>query len=62
VVENYSGFVKGFAMLYYAPDINFCFLDYIATSKDVMAGGIGSALYEKVREESQELGSAGLVF
>lgn len=62
VVENYSGFVKGFAMLYYAPDINFCFLDYIATNKEVMAGGIGSALYEKVREEAQELRALGLFF
>lgn len=62
VVENYSGLVKGFAMLYYAPDINFCFLDYIATSKEVMAGGIGSALYQKVREEAQELEALGLFF
>jgi len=62
VLENHSGFVKGFATLYYAPDINFCFLDYIATSKAVMAGGVGSSLYEKVREESQELGALGLFF
>lgn len=62
VLENFGGFVKGFATLYYAPDINFCFLDYIATSKDVMAGGVGSALYERVREESKELGALGLFF
>ncbi len=62
VLENFSGLVKGFAILYFAPDINFCFLDYIATSKEVMAGGIGSALYERVREESKELGALGLFF
>jgi acetoin utilization deacetylase AcuC-like enzyme/GNAT superfamily N-acetyltransferase len=62
VLENFSGFVKGFATLYYAPDINFCFLDYIATSKDVITGGVGSALYERVREESKELGAVGLFF
>jgi hypothetical protein len=27
-----------------------------------MAGGVGSALYEKVREESKELGALGLFF
>jgi GNAT superfamily N-acetyltransferase len=62
ILENFSGIVKGFATLYYAPDINFCYLDYIATNKNLMAGGVGSALYEKVREESKELRAQGLFF
>ena len=62
VAENFSGLVKGLALLYHAPDINFCFLDYIATRKEIVSGGIGGALYQKVREVSIELESIGLFF
>jgi acetoin utilization deacetylase AcuC-like enzyme len=62
VAENFSGQVKGLALLHHAPDINFCFLDYIATHKDIVSGGIGGALYQKVREVSTELESIGLFF
>ena len=62
VAEDHKGFVKGFAYLYYAPDLGFCFLDYIATRKDVISGGIGGALYQRVREEAKNLNSLGLFF
>ncbi len=62
VAEDQKGFIKGFAYLYYAPDLKFCFLDYIATRKDVISGGIGGALYERVREEAKSLKSLGLFF
>jgi len=62
VCEDHKGFVKGFAYLYYAPDLKFCFLDYIASRKDVVSGGIGGALYERVREEAKSLKSLGLFF
>ena len=62
VAENFGGQVKGLALLYHAPDINFCFLDYIATRKDIVSGGIGGSLYQKVREVSTELKSIGLFF
>ncbi|HPD96082.1 MAG TPA: hypothetical protein PLA24_09320 [Tenuifilaceae bacterium] len=62
VADDLNGAVKGFALLFYAPDVNFCFLDYIATRKDVTSGGIGSALYLKVRDESINLHAAGLFF
>jgi acetoin utilization deacetylase AcuC-like enzyme len=52
VADNNSGKVKGFALLMYAPDRSFCFLDYIATRKEDAPGGIGSALYERCREEA----------
>ncbi|MFU8842723.1 MAG: hypothetical protein ACNA7V_02830, partial [Bacteroidales bacterium] len=54
VAENSSGLVKGLAILYYAPDVNFCFLDYIATGKEIVSGGIGSALYQKVRDVARD--------
>lgn len=62
VCEDHKGFVKGFAYLYYAPDLKFCFLDYIASRKDVVSGGIGGALYERVREEAKSLKALGLFF
>jgi len=62
VAEDHKGLVKGFAYLYYASDLGFCFLDYIATRKEVITGGIGGALYERVREEAKNLKSLGLFF
>lgn len=62
VCEDHKGFVKGLAYLYYAPDLKFCFLDYIASRKDVVSGGIGGALYERVREEAKSLKALGLFF
>ncbi len=52
VADNNNGKVKGFALLSYAPIKNFCFLDYIATHKEEATPGIGSALYERCREEA----------
>ena len=62
VVENFNGLVQGFAILYFAPDVNFCFLEYIATRKGIVSGGIGGALYQKVREVAKELQAIGLFF
>ena len=50
VAENMRRRVLGFAILLHEPQIGFCFLDWIASSKKGMAGGgIGSALYDRVR-------------
>ena len=62
VADDYSGMVKGFAFLYHAPDLGFCFLDYIATHKDIISGGVGGALYQRVREEGKNLKASGLFF
>ncbi|MFO7669362.1 MAG: histone deacetylase family protein [Bacteroidales bacterium] len=62
VAENRKGMVQGFAMVMYASDLNFCFLDFIATKKDIVVSGIGSSLYESVREFARELGATGLFF
>jgi len=52
--------VKGFALLQHAPDLNFSFLDFISVSPGLSAGGIGGALYQRVREEADSLGSIGI--
>jgi acetoin utilization deacetylase AcuC-like enzyme len=62
VAENRSDMVLGFALVMYAPDLNFCFLDYIATTKNTLSSGIGGALYQKVREEAIILECIGLFF
>lgn len=55
-----KGQLKAFAQMSYAPDLNFCFLDLIASSKSGRSGGVGSALYERVREEALCLNSDGI--
>ena len=52
----------GFAIGSHAPDLGFCFLDYIATHKDIISAGVGGALYERVREEGKNLNATGLFF
>jgi acetoin utilization deacetylase AcuC-like enzyme/GNAT superfamily N-acetyltransferase len=63
VAENARGNVLGFTLLLHDPDLHFCFLDYIATAERVRGrGGIGAALYERVRDEALALGSQGMFF
>ncbi|MBN2241370.1 MAG: acetylpolyamine amidohydrolase, partial [Acidobacteria bacterium] len=47
--ENMRGRVLGFALLLHEPEMEFCFLDWIATLKGGTGGGVGGALYEGVR-------------
>ena len=60
VAEDGRSNVKGFAILLYLPDKNFCFLDYIAVKPARISSGIGGAIYERLREEAQMLKSVGL--
>jgi acetoin utilization deacetylase AcuC-like enzyme len=62
VAENRTGTVLGFALVMYAPDLNFCYLDYIATTKNTISGGIGGALYQRVKEEAVNLECIGLFY
>ncbi len=62
VADNIKGDVKGFALLNHAPRLQFCYLDFISTTKKAMGGGIGSALYERLREEAVALGAKGVFF
>ncbi|MFH1836981.1 MAG: acetylpolyamine amidohydrolase [Candidatus Omnitrophota bacterium] len=62
VADDDKNRVKGFALLFYIPDLDFCFLDFISAAKYQTGRGIGSALYERVREEAVLLKSTGLFF
>ncbi|HEX6243494.1 MAG TPA: histone deacetylase family protein [Polyangiales bacterium] len=52
--------ISGAAVLLHAPDLEFCFLDFIAATAGEMGSGVGGALYERVREEARLLEVTGL--
>ena len=60
VAENASHRVSGFAIVLHDPQINFCYLDYLASAKVVIGRGIGGALYQRVRQDALALGAKGL--
>ncbi|BBD08840.1 histone deacetylase family protein [Desulfovibrio ferrophilus] len=62
VAENGRGELRGFALLCHFPDLEFCYLDYISVRQRDGGGGIGSVLYERIREEAQALGDTALFF
>ena len=62
VVDDQKGTVKGAALLLYAPDLNFCYLDYIAAAKNLTGSGVGGALYDRIRDEAKLLKCNGVFF
>lgn len=62
VAEGPRREVRGFALINHAPDLDFCYLDYIASKKGITGAGIGGALYQRVRQEAASLRSVGLFF
>lgn len=62
VAENLRRRVQGFAMLLHEPEIGFCYLDWIALAGGKTGGGLGSALYDRVRSEAVALNAKGLFF
>lgn len=62
VAENARHHVVGFAIVLHEPEIEFCYLDFLAAGKDVPGRGIGAALYEFVRDEAAGLGAKGVFF
>jgi acetoin utilization deacetylase AcuC-like enzyme len=62
IAEGTKGHVNGFALLFHEPLLQFCYLDYISAGKQKTGGGIGGALYERVREEALDLNTVGLFF
>ena len=57
VAENERDQTLGVALLLYAPDIGFSYLEIISTAPGRMGAGFGAALYERVREEARALGT-----
>ncbi len=62
VADDGKGKVLGFALVYYFAGLNFCYLDFVSTAPKTSGGGIGSALYDRVRIAAQHLNSVGLFF
>ncbi|MFH1639084.1 MAG: acetylpolyamine amidohydrolase [Chloroflexota bacterium] len=62
VAEESKRRINGFALLLHDPVLKFCYLDYISTARKKTGGGIGSALYERVREEALYLSTIGIFF
>ena len=46
VAEGLRGGVKGFALLQHAPDVRFCYLDFISAAR-YRTGGVSEASYTK---------------
>jgi len=62
VADDFKGNVKGFAFVFHEPDLNFCYLDFISTSKQLTGRGIGGVLYDRVRQGALALKRTGLFF
>jgi acetoin utilization deacetylase AcuC-like enzyme/GNAT superfamily N-acetyltransferase len=62
VAEGQRRIVQGFALLCHFSDLRFCYLDFLSVSLSHGGGGVGSALYERVREEARALGDTALFF
>ena len=63
VAEDTRGRVKAIALLLHDPEFAFSYLEIISVAPGGRAGsGIGGALYDRVREEADELGSTGLYY
>ena len=60
VAESGRGRLTGFAVLMHSTTPPFCFLDYISASPTSGNGGVGSALYQRVRQEAKSLKSVGI--
>jgi acetoin utilization deacetylase AcuC-like enzyme len=59
-VAEHKNTVQGFAVLLHLADLDCCFLDFISTGLGKSGGGIGGALYERVRDEAVQLRACGL--
>ena len=62
VAEGDANTVRGFALLLHAADLDFAYLDYVCAGRGETGGGIGGALYSRVREEALQLGTVGVFF
>jgi acetoin utilization deacetylase AcuC-like enzyme len=60
VAEDGKSNVQGFAIVFYMPDKNFFYLDYIAVKPTKTSSGVGGAIYERLREEAQLHQSIGI--
>ncbi|HEX7080519.1 MAG TPA: acetylpolyamine amidohydrolase [Gammaproteobacteria bacterium] len=62
VAEDGRHGVRGFALMLHAPDLAFCYLDFLSAGRGQTGHGVGGALYQRVREDAAALGAVGLFF
>lgn len=62
IAHDESDRQRAFALLLIVPDLAFAYLDTISAAPGQTGGGIGAALYERIREEARASGVKGLYF
>ena len=62
VGEDAQDRLLGAAVVLYAPDLDFLFLDYLVVPTGRSGTGVGGALYQRVREEAARLATVGIFF
>lgn len=62
VAEDGMDKVKGFAMFLHLADVEIVYLELVSAAPGGTGGGVGSALYERVREEALALNVYGIFF
>lgn len=62
VAEDTVDEQRAFALLLYAPDLRFAFLDTISAAPGTGGQGLGAALYQRIREEAAAREAQGLYF
>lgn len=62
VAEDAHGHLLGLALFLHVTDLNFGYLEFISAAPGQTGGGLGGALYERVREEARALNVIGLFF
>ncbi len=62
VAEDGMDNVKGFAMMLHLADVEIVYLELVSAAPGGTGGGVGSALYERVREEAFALNVYGVFY
>ncbi|EPR43810.1 Histone deacetylase domain containing protein [Desulfovibrio sp. X2] len=52
----------GFATVLHFPDVGFAYLDFVSVKPRLTGGGVGGALYERVRDDARQASPLGLFF
>ncbi|MCK9224958.1 MAG: acetylpolyamine amidohydrolase [Candidatus Muirbacterium halophilum] len=60
IADNMNSKLKGFAILLHFSDLNFYYLDFIASNSNFSGRGIGAALYQRIREEAYSANVTGI--